>query len=185
MIQAVLLVALCAVSSSRAQERATSHSAIIDCSDEELWTAFTTEAGLVKAWSVAKAKLDVSTDAAAIDSLVNAKQSAVDMFREAGEQAGPADRIRGYRRVAETYPDDAYAPQALFMVGFVESEENRDYDRADTAFRELIARYPNSELAVSAQWMIDNMRSDKTPEFELPGDLGPADAKDGAENKNP
>ena len=137
--------------------------------------------------SLAQAKTDlaVSTDAAALDAMVNAQKSAVDLFREAGEQAGPEDRIRSYRRVAELYPNDAYAPQALFMAGFVESEEKRDYDQADVAFRELIARYPNSELAASAQWMIDNMRSDKTPEFELPGDLGPASQKDGAENQNP
>ena len=107
------------------------------------------------------------------------------MFREAGEQPGADDRIRSYRRVVDSYPDNEYAPQALFMVGFVESEEKRDYDRADVAFRELIARYPNSELATSAQWMIDNMRSDKTPDFELPGDLGPASAKSGTEIEKP
>ncbi len=135
--------------------------------------------------AAAKAKLDVSTDPAAIDSLVNAQKSAIDLFREAGEQPGAAERVRGYRRVVDLYPEDAYAPQALFMVGFVESEENQDYDRAETAFKELIARYPSSELATSAQWMLDNMRSDKTPEFELPGDLGPANAADGTENKNP
>ena len=135
--------------------------------------------------AAAKAGLKVSTNDAAIDSLVNAQKSAIDLFREAGEQPGPDERIRGYRRVVELYPQDAYAPQSLFMVGFVESEEKRDYDQADVAFRELIARYPNSELATSAQWMIDNMRSDKTPDFELPGDLGPASTKDGTENKNP
>lgn len=135
--------------------------------------------------AAARAKLKVTTNDAAIDSLINAQKSAIDLFREAGEQPGPEDRIRGYRRVVELYPQDAYAPQALFMVGFVESEEKRDYDQADVAFRELIARYPNSELATSAQWMIDNMRSDKTPDFELPGDLGPASAKSGTEIEKP
>jgi peptidyl-prolyl cis-trans isomerase C len=133
----------------------------------------------------AKAELKVTVDAAAVDSLVNAKKSAVDMFREAGEQPGPDDRIRAYRRVVELYPDNEYAPQALFMVGFVESEEKKDYDQAEAAFRELVARYPSSELATSAQWMLENMRSDKTPEFELPGDLGPASTKDDATNQEP
>jgi hypothetical protein len=133
----------------------------------------------------AKAELKVTTDAAAIDSLVNARKSAVDMFREAGEQPGPDDRIRAYRRVVELYPDNEYAPQALFMVGFVESEEKRDYDRAEAAFKELVERYPSSELVASAQWMLENMRSDKTPEFELPADMGPASSRDDAENKEP
>lgn len=122
----------------------------------------------------ARAALKVSTNDGVIEAVLNAKKSAVDMFREAGEQPGADDRIRAYRRVVELYPENEYAPQALFMVGFVESEEKQDYDRAETAFKELVARYPSSELATSAQWMLDNMRSDKTPDFELPGDLGPA-----------
>lgn len=132
----------------------------------------------------AKAALGVRLEQAAIDSLVNAKKSAVDMFREAGEQAGPDDRIRAYRRVVELYPDNEYAPQALFMVGFVESEEKKNYDQAEAAFNELVAKYPSSELAASAKWMLENMRSDKTPEFELPGDLGPASGKDDGTNKD-
>jgi peptidyl-prolyl cis-trans isomerase C len=133
----------------------------------------------------AKAALKVTTDEAAIDSMVNARKSAVDLFREAGEQPGPDERIRAYRRVVELYPDNEYAPQALFMVGFVESEEKKDYDRAEAAFKELVAKYPASELATSAQWMLENMRSDKTPEFELPADLGKASSRDDAENKEP
>ncbi|MEO6461973.1 MAG: peptidyl-prolyl cis-trans isomerase [Candidatus Eisenbacteria bacterium] len=132
----------------------------------------------------AKADLGVRLEQAAIDSLINARKSAVDMFREAGEQAGPDDRIRAYRRVVELYPDNEYAPQALFMVGFVESEEKKNYDQAQAAFNELVAKYPSSELAQSAKWMLENMRSDKTPEFELPGDMGPASGKDDATNKD-
>lgn len=133
----------------------------------------------------AKADLKVTLDQAAIDSLVNARKSAIDMFREAGEQPGPDDRIRAYRRVVELYPDNEYAPQALFMVGFVESEEKKNYDQAEAAFNELVAKYPSSELAQSAKWMLDNMRSDKTPEFELPGEMGPASGKDDAANTEP
>jgi peptidyl-prolyl cis-trans isomerase C len=133
----------------------------------------------------AKAALKVSIDETAIDSLVNERKSAVEMFREAGEQPGPDDRIRAYRRVVELYPDNEYAPQALFMVGFVESEEKRDYDRAEAAFKELVEKYPSSELVASARWMLENMRSDKTPEFELPDELGPASQKDDETNQEP
>ncbi len=133
--------------------------------------------------SSARSKLSVSVDSAAVDSVVNAKKTAVEMFREAGETPNPDDRIRAYQRVAQTYPESEYAPQSLFMVGFVESEEKRDYDKAEQAFRELLARYPKSELATSAQWMLDNMRSDKTPDFDLPGGMGDASAHDDAKNQ--
>ena len=118
-----------------------------------------------------------------MNALANAQKSAVDMFREAGETANVEERIGAYRRLVELYPDSEYAPQALFMVGFVESEEKRDYDEAEEAFKQLLAKYPKSELASSAQWMIDNMRSDKTPDFELPGGMGKASEHDSPENQ--
>ena len=122
----------------------------------------------------AKAAVGLKRNEAAIDAAVNAKKSAVDMFRDAGEVPNVDDRIAAYRNVVNSYPESEYAPQALFMVGFVESEEKRDYDQAEKAFKDLLAKYPASELVSSAQWMLENMRSDKTPDFDLPGDLGKA-----------
>ena len=122
----------------------------------------------------AKRTVGLKLDEAAINEAVNAKKSAVEMFRDAGEVPNVDDRIVAYRSVVTSYPESEYAPQALFMVGFVESEEKRDYDQAEASFKDLLAKYPGSELVSSAQWMIDNMRSDKTPDFDLPGDLGKA-----------
>jgi len=125
-----------------------------------------------------KRELHLTVDSAAVSAVVNARKSAVEMFRDAGEITGADDRITAYRAVANDYPTSEYAPQALFMVGFVESEEKRDYDHAEESFRELVQKYPGSELVSSAQWMLANMRSDKTPNFDLPGDLGKASDHD-------
>jgi len=38
-------------------------------------------------------------------------------------------------------------------------------DAAERVFRELLQRYPKSELASSAQWMVDHMRTEDVPEF--------------------
>jgi len=133
----------------------------------------------------AKSELKLKVDSTAVSDAVNAKKAPVDMFRDAGEVPNVDDRIRAYQEVVAAYPTSEYAPQALFMVGFVESEEKRDYDQAEKAFKDLIARYPSSELVSSAQWMIENMRSDKTPEFDLPGDLGKASEHDAGQHPNP
>jgi peptidyl-prolyl cis-trans isomerase C len=122
--------------------------------------------------------LHLAVDSVAVNAVVNAKKSAVEMFRDAGDIPGADERMAAYRDVVDTYPASEYAPQALFMVGFVESEEKRDYDHAEGAFKELLQKYPSSELVSSAQWMLDNMRSDKTPNFDLPGDLGKASDHD-------
>ena len=62
------------------------------------------------------------------------------------------------------------------MVGFIHSEELKDYDAAERVFRELLQKYPNSELATSAQWMVEHMRTDEVPDF-LHGDSTPSGAK--------
>jgi len=136
--------------------------------------------------SLAQEKLDLHlrVDSAAVGAVVNAKKSAVEMFRDAGEIPGADERVTAYRAVVTQYPESEYAPQALFMVGFVESEEKRDYDHAEESFRELVQKYPNSELVSSAQWMLANMRSDKTPNFDLPGDLGKASDHDAPQRES-
>jgi len=112
-----------------------------------------------------KSQYKVSPDSSAIKNWMSAKKSARDMFQEA-QSAGDADtRITAYRKVVDEYPDADVTPQALFMVGFINSEEKKDYDAAERVFRELLQKYPKSELAASAQWMVDHMRTDEVPDF--------------------
>ncbi len=112
-----------------------------------------------------KALYKVSPDSAAIKNWMSAKKSAREMF-QAAQAAGDAQtRITAYREVVDQYPDADVTPQALFMVGFIQSEELKDHDAAERVFRELLQRYPKSELASSAQWMVDHMRTEDVPEF--------------------
>jgi peptidyl-prolyl cis-trans isomerase C len=112
-----------------------------------------------------KSKFKVSPDSAAIKNWMSAKKSAREMFQDA-QAGGDADtRIVAYRKVVDEYPDADVTPQALFMVGFINSEEKKDYDAAEKVFRELLMKYPKSELAASAQWMVDHMRTDEVPDF--------------------
>jgi hypothetical protein len=44
-------------------------------------------------------------------------------------------------------------------------------------FRELLQKYPKSELAASAQWMVDHMRTDEVPAFLNPDSTASAPRK--------
>jgi hypothetical protein len=105
---------------------------------------------------------------AVVDSFLHGQKSSSDLFRDAQDASTSDERIAGYQRVVQEYPQSEQAPQAQFMVGFVYSEEKKDYDKAEAAFKKLLADYPKSELAHSAQWMLDNMRTDALPNFDLP-----------------
>ena len=74
-------------------------------------------------------------------------------------------RILYYRELVNRYPDHRYAPQALFMIGFVYADELQDLTQARRTFEELIRDYPDSEVVDSAEWMIENLYEDH-PRFE-------------------
>jgi peptidyl-prolyl cis-trans isomerase C len=116
-----------------------------------------------------KAEAGFRWNQAAVDSFLHGRKTAAELFREAQDAPDADGRIAGYEQVVALYPQSEQAPQAQFMVGFIYSEEKKDYDKAEAAFRKLLSDYPKSELKNSAQWMLDNMRSDAVPSFELPG----------------
>ena len=113
----------------------------------------------------ARRSLGVSVDSAAIKRFVSQKRGAREMFNDA-QALGPADqRIAAYQKLLDDYPDSEVSPQAQFMIGFIYSEELKQYDDAEKAFHALLAHYPKAELAPSARWMIDHMRTGDTPSF--------------------
>src|SRR5262249_4465875 len=93
------------------------------------------------------------------------RKSEADLFKTAQETSAPGDRIAAYRKVLDEYPNGEKAAQSQFMIGFIESEELKNYPEAEQSFRALLQRYPKSQLAASAQWMIDHMRTDDAPAF--------------------
>jgi parvulin-like peptidyl-prolyl isomerase len=79
-------------------------------------------------------------------------------------------RVRYYEQIVDKFPDNKYAPEALFMIGFVYAEELKSAPDADRAFNRVINEYPNAEVAKTAEWMLQNL--DKPlPEFEDLRDL--------------
>ncbi len=69
----------------------------------------------------------------------------------------PTQRIPYLDKIAYGHADSELAPRALFMIGFIYSEELDDKEKAGGYFRELIEKYPDAEITESARWMIDNL----------------------------
>ena len=88
----------------------------------------------------------------------------------AQESADPYQRLRLYGDIVQRFPDSKYAPDALFMIGFVYAEELRDIVEADRAFNDVITTYPDSKIARTAEWMLQNL-NEPMPEFETLDEL--------------
>lgn len=62
-----------------------------------------------------------------------------------------------YRRVYSEYPKSKEAPKALFMVGFIQANEQGRFDSATVSYKLFLEKYPNDEMASSAKTELDNM----------------------------
>jgi hypothetical protein len=80
-----------------------------------------------------------------------------EVFQLAESERKPDRRISWLRAIADRYPQSPRAPQALFLAGFSYAEDQKDYGRAAVLFKKMLEKYPQSELAGSAKWMIENM----------------------------
>jgi peptidyl-prolyl cis-trans isomerase C len=86
-----------------------------------------------------------------------------ELFTLAQETEDPLQRLNYYSELVFNYPDGEHAAEAQFMIGFIHAEELNNYEAAENAFRRMKARYPDSELVSSADWMLENMGEDNPP----------------------
>ncbi len=75
------------------------------------------------------------------------------------------ERLRHYQEIVDRYPQSDHAAKALFMVGFVNAEELKDFQSADRAFTRVLNEYPDSEVAKSAEYMLETMNK-PSPQFQ-------------------
>ncbi len=67
-----------------------------------------------------------------------------------------------YTRVYKNHPNSAEAPNALFMVGFIQANELNEVESAKVIYERFLEKYPDNELAPSARAELDNLG--KSPE---------------------
>ncbi len=70
--------------------------------------------------------------------------------------------VEYYQKLYKQFPKDERSPKALFMSGFILSNEFKNNDAARLAYQEFLNKFPKHELANSAKTELENLG--KTPE---------------------
>jgi TolA-binding protein len=65
--------------------------------------------------------------------------------------------VQRFRSVYEKYPDDKLAPKSLFMSGFIQANDLKQYPKATATFNLFLQKFPNNELAYSVKEELKNM----------------------------
>jgi len=90
-----------------------------------------------------------------------------DEAQEVQNHGNPELAVKIYQKMIQLFPDSPIKDQAQFLIGFVYSEQLRDYDKAKDAFQKVIDQYPDCDLVDDAEFMLETMGSDSlAPEFE-------------------
>jgi tetratricopeptide (TPR) repeat protein len=74
--------------------------------------------------------------------------------------------LKIYEEILKLYPESALSCKAQFLIGFVYSENLKDYKKAKEVYQKVIEKYPDCDLVDDAKFMLESMASDS-----LPGDL--------------
>ena len=64
---------------------------------------------------------------------------------------------KNFQNVIDKYPEGEYASKALFMVGFINANYLKNYEKAKKYYTEFIFKYPNHDLTDDAQYEVDNL----------------------------
>jgi len=88
-----------------------------------------------------------------------------EIFEQASDTEDPLERMSLYKEMLFSYPEGEHAAEAQFMIAFIYAEELKNYEAAEFEFGKMLEQYPDSKLAESAQWMLENMRNED-PEFQ-------------------
>ena len=96
------------------------------------------------------------------------------------------DEMHGVFRRTGVFPAQiSYATAPVESLSLTEMLVSFGYATDYPTFKKLLADYPKSELRGSAEWMLENMRTEAVPDFDLPGGVKRSPGSSGEGNQKP
>ncbi len=79
------------------------------------------------------------------------------MVKNLSEKESIQKAVELYKSIYQKYPESDEAPMGLFMAGFLQANELKDFNAATETYNFFLEKFPNHELATSAKEELDNM----------------------------
>lgn len=68
--------------------------------------------------------------------------------------------VENFKGIAENYAEGKRHAEALFMLGFINANDIKDFEEAKKYYSIFVETYPQHELADDAQYELDNLGKD-------------------------
>lgn len=86
-----------------------------------------------------------------------------ELYTQAQEQYGNEqyqEAVKTFKKLAEKYPQGKRHAEALFMLGFINANDLKDYEAAERHYKHFLEEYPDHELSDDAQYEIETLGKD-------------------------
>jgi outer membrane protein assembly factor BamD (BamD/ComL family) len=94
----------------------------------------------------------------------NLEKDFFDYAQKFQDEEKPQTAIKLYEEILSFLPNSPNRDKALFLTGFVYSEQLKDYIKAKGIFEKFIKEYPQSDLKDDAEYLLKNLG--KEPDLE-------------------
>jgi TolA-binding protein len=94
----------------------------------------------------------------------NLEKDFFDYAQKFQDEEKPLLTIKLYEEILNFLPNSPNRDKALFLMGFVYSEQLKDYNKAKEIFVKFIKEYPQSDLKDDAEYLLKNLG--KEPDLE-------------------
>ena len=65
-----------------------------------------------------------------------------------------------FQKILDEYPEGEFSSKALFMIGFVNANYLKNYDKAQQYYTDFLQKYPNHDLSDDAKYELENLGKD-------------------------
>ncbi len=94
----------------------------------------------------------------------NLEKDFFDYAQKFQDEEKPQTAIKLYEEILNFLPNSPNRDKALFLMGFVYSEQLKDFVKAKEIFEKFIKEYPQSDLKDDAEYLLKNLG--KEPDLE-------------------
>jgi outer membrane protein assembly factor BamD (BamD/ComL family) len=83
-----------------------------------------------------------------------------DQAQSLSEKGDFVSAVKIYEEILKLFPQSPNSYKAQFSMGFVYSENLKNYAKAKEAYEKVLEKYPHCDLADDAQFMLQSMEND-------------------------
>lgn len=83
-----------------------------------------------------------------------------DLATQYMDQQNWAQAEENFSKVIQEYPNGLFSSKALFMLGYINANHMKNFEKAKEYYTEFLEKYPDHELADAARYELENMGKD-------------------------